>query len=139
METWIYVILAVIFWGLAPIFGKLGLVKIPPLLAISVRSFGISVILMVVLLLSGQLNSLRNIEPRAAGFILAEGIFAGLLGHFAYYYALSVGEVSRIVLLVRAAPVFTVLLGVLVLGESLSLVKVGGMTLIVVGAILMSL
>ena len=38
MDVCFYVLLSVFFWGIAPIFGKIGLVKANPLLAISIRS-----------------------------------------------------------------------------------------------------
>lgn len=128
-----------LFWGIAPIFGKIGLVKVDPLLAISIRNIAISAILFVVVLFSGQLENLMNMDRRSSIFIIAEGVCAGLLGHFAYYYALKAEEVSRIVLLGRAAPVVTVVLSVVLLGEGISVGKIGGMILIILGAIWMSL
>jgi transporter family protein len=131
--------LAIVFWGFAPIFGKLGLQKVSPLLGISIRSFSIAIILLVVGLLSGELNNISKIDTKSASLILAEGIFAGLLGHFSYYYALRAEEVSRVVLLGRAAPIITVIISILFLGESISRFKIGGMALIIIGAILISI
>jgi transporter family protein len=108
-------------------------------LAISIRNISISIILFIVLLVSGQLDGLLRIDRRSSLFIIAEGVCAGLLGHFAYNYALKAGEVSHIALLGRAAPIVTVLLSVFLLGESVSLGKIGGMILIITGAIWMSL
>ena len=139
MELLIYLLLAVLFWGVAPIFGKLGLEEISPLAAISVRSFGISLILLAVTVFTGQWQGLREINARSAGLVLAEGVCAGLLGHFAYYYALKGGEVSETILLTRAAPVVTVFLSYVLLGERLTTVQLGGMALIVAGSVLMIL
>ncbi|MBD3172300.1 EamA family transporter [Candidatus Bathyarchaeota archaeon] len=134
-----YLLLAVMFWGIAPIFGKLGLEKISPILAISIRSFGISIILLIVLLVSGQIQGVWNMNRRSAGLILAEGICAGLLGHFAYYYALKAGEVSYTVLLARSAPIVTVILSYVILGDRLTPIQIGGVALILTGSILMNL
>lgn len=139
MESLVYILLAVFFWGLAPIFGKLGLIEVSPLLGLSVRSFGISLILLVAGAVTGELGGLASLSLKPAALILAEGIFAGLLGHFSYYYALKMEEVSRVVLLARAAPVLTVAISVLFLGESITYQKIGGMALIIAGAILISL
>jgi len=139
MESWVYILFAILFWGIAPVFGKLGLVEVSPLLGLSIRSFGISLILLIVGIVSGELGNLMGLNLRSASLILAEGLFAGLLGHFAYYYALKAEEVSRVVLLARAAPVLTVIIGIIFLGESISHNKVGGMALIVLGAILITL
>jgi bacterial/archaeal transporter family protein len=68
--------------------------NISPVLAIYIRSFGISIILLILLLVSGQIQGIWEMDRRSVGLILAEGICAGLLRHFAYYYALKAGEVS---------------------------------------------
>jgi len=138
MESIVYILLAVVFWGLAPVFGKLGLEKIDPLLAISIRTIGLSIIIVIVLLFTGRLQEISSVDTRSGTLILLEGIFAGLLGHFAYYFALKTGEISRTVLLVRGAPIITVLLGIIILGEKLSWSEVGGMILIISGSVLIS-
>lgn len=138
MESIVYILLAVVFWGLAPVFGKLGLEKIDPLLAISIRAIGLSIIIVIVLLFTGRWQEISSVDTRSGTLILLEGIFAGLLGHFAYYFALKTGEISRTVLLVRGAPIITVLLGIMILGEKLSWSEVGGMILIISGSVLIS-
>ena len=139
MEVYVYLLLAILFWGVAPIFGKLGLEEVNPLTAISIRSFGISLILLAITVFTGQWQGLRELDTRSAGLVLAEGVCAGLLGHFAYYYALKGGEVTETILLSRAAPIMTVFLSYILLGERLTSVQLGGMTLILVGSILMIL
>ena len=139
MEPIVYILMAVFFWGLAPVFGKLGLEKIDPLLAISIRSIGLFVIILFTLIFTGKLNEVTRVDARSGVLIILEGVFAGLLGHFAYFFALKTGEVSRTVLLVRSAPIVTVILGILVFGEKLSLTELGGMVLIILGSVLMSL
>ena len=139
MEIIVYLLLAVLFWGVAPIFGKLGLEEVTPLMAISVRSFGISLILLAFMVSTGQWQGFRELNTRSAGLVLAEGVCAGLLGHLAYYYALKGGEVSETILLARAAPVVTVFLSYVLLGERLTTLQLGGMGLIIAGSVLMIL
>jgi transporter family protein len=139
MESTFYILMAVVFWGLAPVFGKLGLEKIDPLLAISIRTIGLAAIVLIVLIFTGRWEEVGEVDPRSGALILLEGVFAGLLGHFAYYFALKAGEVSRTVLLVRSAPIITVVLGVILFGEKLSFTEIGGMVLIISGSVLMSL
>jgi len=139
MESWIFVVLATIFWGLAPIFGKLGLESMGALTGVSLRSWVISLILLLVGVGTGSLGDIAHLSTRSIVLIFAEGIFAGLLGHFSYFLALKAGEVSRIAPLVMTYPVITFLTGVLFLGESWNYTKIGGVALIVVGAILLNL
>ena len=139
MEVLVYLLLAVLFWGVAPIFGKLGLKEATPLAAITIRSLGISLILLAATALTGQWQGLRETDARSAALVLAEGVCAGLLGHFAYYYALKAGEVTETTLLARTAPIVTVILSYALLGERLTPTQLGGMALIIAGSALMIL
>ena len=102
--------LAMLFWGLAPIFGKLGLSSVNPLVALTIRSLVISAILLVIAMGTGQWKSLLQVAPREVTFLALEGICAALLGQLAYYYALKLGDVSRVAPVVAAFPIVAMLL-----------------------------
>lgn len=136
MEFFTLVILAAIFWGIAPVFAKVGLVKADPLVALSIRTFVIGAILLVVCLVMGKLPSIGQLPLRDVLFIGAEGICASLLGHFAYYWALKLGNASDAVPMISAYPVITVLVAVLFLGEKMTGGKAAGMALIAAGVFL---
>jgi len=131
-----FILLTIIFWGIAPVFGKIGLVKVDPLVGLAIRTFTIGAILLVVCLVTGKFASFSQVTLRDALFIGAEGIFASLLGHFAYYQALKLGDVSRVSPLLAAYPAVTVLAAVLVLGEKFSWSKLAGLLAIIAGVIL---
>lgn len=131
-----FVVLTIIFWGIAPIFGKIGLVKVEPIVGLAIRTFIISIILLAVCLFTGKFSSFSQVTIRDVLFIGAEGIFASLLGHFAYYYALKLGDVSKVSALLAAYPVVTVLAAVLFLGEKFTWNKFIGLITIIVGVIL---
>lgn len=129
--------LAMLFWGLAPIFGKLGLVNANPLAALTIRSLTISAILLIVAIATGQWKSLLQIAPRDASFLALEGICAALLGQLAYYYALKFGEVSQVTPIVAAFPLVAILLAVAVLGEQITATKILAAVLITAGIVLL--
>lgn len=126
-----------IFWGIAPIFGKIGLVKISPMLGLAIRSFVISIIMLVMVFATGAYKEFGTITLKGFSFIALEGIFASLIGHFAYYYALKFGETSRVVPIASAFPIITLIIAVSFLSEKMTIFKGGGMILIVAGVILM--
>lgn len=129
--------LAMLFWGLAPIFGKLGLVNANPLAALTIRSLTITAILLIVAIATGQWKSLLQIAPRDASFLALEGICAALLGQLAYYYALKFGEVSQVTPIVAAFPLVAILLAVAVLGEQITATKILAAVLITAGIVLL--
>ena len=137
LYPYILAVITLIFWGIAPIFGKLGLSKISPLLGLAIRSFVISIILLIIVFATGTYKEFSAITLKGFSFIALEGIFASLIGHFAYYYALKLGETSNIVPITSAFPVITVILAIFLLSEKMTIFKGGGMMLIIAGIILM--
>ena len=137
MEFSLFIFMAIVFWGLAPIFGKLGLKKLDPILALTIRTFVIALIMLVICVMTGRVSDIGNVEIKDVMFIGAEGIFASILGHFAYYYALKLGDVSRVSPLIAAYPAVTVLAAFLVLGEKLTVNKVLGLAAVIFGIVLM--
>jgi transporter family protein len=130
-------IITMFFWGIAPIFGKIGLTKISPLLGLAIRSFVISAILIVFIFATGTYKEFSDITFKGFSFIALEGIFASLIGHFAYYYALKLGETSKVVPIASAFPVITAVVAILFLSEKFTAFKGGGIALIIAGLLLL--
>jgi transporter family protein len=135
-EYW-YAGIAMVFWGLAPIFGKLGLSDLQPLAALTLRSLVISLILAAAVTVRGEWGSVAGATGRDVFYIGLEGICAALLGQLAYYYALKYGEVSRVSPLVSAFPLVALALGIAVLGEKLTIYKVVAGLLIFSGIVML--
>lgn len=134
---YILAIVTLIFWGAAPIFGKIGLAKLNPYTALAIRSFIVAIIMLVIILVRGDIKELAKIDLKSVAFIGAEGIFAALIGQFAYYYALKLGETSKIVPIASAFPLITVLIAAIFLSEKITLLKSSGMFLIIAGVVLL--
>lgn len=139
MKWLVFALIALFFWGIAPLFGKIGLTDTDPLLGLSVRTFGIAAVLLIIGTFTGGISQLANIDFRSSLFLLGEGISAGLIGHFAYFYSLKLGNTSKVVPIVMAYPLISVTIGLLIFNEPISLLKAGGILLTVGGIILLSL
>ncbi|SDE97544.1 EamA family transporter [Sporomusa acidovorans] len=137
MNEYIFAGIAMVFWGIAPVWGKLGLCELQPLAALTIRSIIITIILVVVVTIRGQWGLVAGVSAKNIGFIGLEGICAALLGQLAYYYALRLGEVSRVSPIVSAFPLVALMLGILILGEKLTIYKIVAALLIVIGIVLM--
>jgi len=133
----IFALITAFLFGLAPIFGKLGLEDINPVFALCIRSFIISGIMLVYLLINNDLISLANINKTSWVLIAVEGICAALLGQLFYYYALKFGEASVVVPLIATFPLFTFIIATIFLGDKLSISKIGGIAFIIIGIVLL--
>lgn len=129
--------IAMVFWGIAPIFGKLGLGGVHPLAALTIRSVIISLLLVVVVTIKGQWGFVAEVNAKNVMYIALEGICAALLGQLAYYYAVKWGEVGRVSPIAAAFPLVAVFLGIVFLGEKLTLYKVIAALLIGTGIVLL--
>jgi transporter family protein len=120
-------------WGLAPLFAKTGLSKLPPLTAVVFRNTFIAVIFLSVFFTSGQAKSLFTYDIRSILLILIEASLAGLIGQYFYYKAVKVWEASRVVPIVGAYPLISFIIAAVFLSEKMTMAKSLGAVLIVVG------
>ena len=135
-KAFLFALITSFFWGLAPIFGKIGLVKADPTIALTFLSFVISFILLFWATATGNLKGIYPLVTSKAGiFIAAEGICASLLGHLAYYYAIKYGDASRLVPVTASFPLIAMILAILFLSEKLTPTKAIGSVLIIAGVI----
>lgn len=138
MNSVYFALLAAIFWGVAPIFGKLGVRSLDPLAALAIRSGIVTATLAVTVIFLGKCSSVWQASPREVGFISLEGLFAALLGQLAYYYALKYGEASQVVPVVAAFPLVALVVGLVVLQEKIMWWQTAGAVLITVGIALIN-
>ncbi len=138
MATWLfYALLSAIFAGLVGVVGKIGVEEVDPITATAIRAVIMAILSALFAAAIGR-TDLSKVDARALGFIALAGLF-GASSWMAYFKALSVGEASRVIPIDRTSVVFGVVLAALVLGERLTLPKVVGSLLIVVGAIIVSM
>lgn len=139
MNYYLFALLAAFFFGLAPIFGKLGLEGADPAVALSIRSFVISGIMLGWLALNRDINIAVDVSMASWAFIALEGICAALIGQLFYYYALKSGDASVVVPIIASFPLFAFIIATVFLGDKITLSKVGGIALIVLGVVLLRL
>lgn len=129
-------LVTMVLWGSTPLIEKLGLKDVDPLMGIFIRSLVITVILFVFYLFSGRLNELTKISVKNFSLFAASGIMAGLIGMWTYFYLLKEGMTSKIVPIAAAYPLITAVLSIFVLGEQVTLQRIIGIVLTIVGIIL---
>lgn len=94
------------FFGLLPIFGKLGVENVSSALALGIRGFVISGIMLAWRILDKNINHITDVSMASWTFIALEGICTAIIGQFFYYYALKSGDASKVVPIIASFPLF---------------------------------
>lgn len=136
MKPYMLALVAALCWGVAPIFEKWSLLRASPLTVLTVRSLVVSATLLVVGLLTGQLQELRRVDASLFQLIAMGGLFGSLVGLFIYFWALKQDLASTIVPVAGSYPLVAAILGILFLGEPFSIQRLCGAFLIVLGIFL---
>lgn len=149
MKPTVLAIVAGLCWGIGEVCTRSALHggRIGPIAAISVRSaVALPFILLVFWLMTRGAAGLR-VEPNLREIdgatltkvVLGSGLVAGACAMICFYAALSLGEVSVVKpIAFSVAPAVGVLLGWLVLGESMDLRKAAAVALILAGVVLLT-
>ena len=126
-----------ICWGVAPIFGKLGLRQTDPATGLAARTLLAASLMGTWALATGRLFTVQQIPPRAWLMIALEGLLGTLIGDLAYYASLKWGEAGEVSLVMASAPLVTLLLAAGFMREPVTWPKALGAALIVGGVILL--
>ncbi|MBM3259303.1 MAG: EamA family transporter [Candidatus Sericytochromatia bacterium] len=141
LQAWSLVLVTTLLWGLVPLFDKLALTRAAdsPLAGVAVRLATAALIgLPLLFAASGGTGAFRRIPPTAWGWFAASGLASLVIAQIAWYALLKDAQVSKTFpFMFAAAPVVTLLLGVLVLHEPLTLRQVIGGVLVVLGGALL--
>lgn len=130
-------LLTTVLWGIAPLFEKLALAKVEPLVLLPIRTGFVTLSVLTILLLSGSAQDLAKVDGKSVGFILLSGFFGGTLGLTAYFHAMKWGEASKVVLITGSYPLVTTLLAILFLHEAVTLPKLLGALFVITGILLL--
>ena len=127
-----------ICWGLAPIFGKIGLGNISPLDGLAARTIVTLAFLLFWLVVSNGFPRILAVPSRDWFYLSLEAFLATLAGDLAYFAALKWGGAGVSAVVLSASPVFTVWLSNLILHESFTLLQLFGVIMVAVGVLLVA-
>lgn len=117
------------------ILAKLGVAGVPSNLATAVRTSVVLAFAWAIVFATREQHLLRELKLRSLLFLVLSGIATGV-SWLAYFKALQLAPASRVAPIDKLSLAFTILLAVVVLGESISW-KLGlGAALMVAGALL---
>jgi transporter family protein len=133
----LFAILSAVFAALVAIFGKIGLSKVDPIFATSIRSLVMFVLVFLTAVVGKKIN-FSSLDRGSLFYIILSGL-AGALSWIFYFIALKYGDASKVSAIDRLSIVFVIILAGLFALEKFTLLKVAGALLITIGAVLISL
>jgi transporter family protein len=136
ISPFVFALATMICWGTAPIFGKVAMLRIDPWMGLAMRSFIISLIMLILVIVTGHIHHLFRIELSTWGLMCSEGILASLLGHLTYLYAIKYGMISRVIPIASAFPLVALMGGLFLFSERISWERLVGAIMIIAGIIL---
>ena len=130
-------VLSAVFAGLTSILAKCGIKKTDPDVATALRTIVVLAFSWAMVLIVGSERTIAGISPRSLWFLVLSGLATGA-SWICYFQALSMGDVNKVVPIDKASTVITVLLAIVLFGETNHLaVKLAGTALLAIGIFLM--
>lgn len=126
-------ILTAFLWGTTPVLEKIGLGGTDPLTGVTIRSIAVTVALLIYLLFTGKMRQVFSADHKTLIIFSITGLLAGLLGMLTYFAALKRGATSQIVPIAATYPLVTAILSVLILSEQVTVLRLIGTILIIIG------
>ena len=137
----VYSLFAAVIWGCAPIFDKYAMQHLEPRIAIIVRNTIVFFATLPILVVS--FNDIRleasQLTSKLVVVLGIAGILGGVIGLLLYTKALKLMEASRVVPICSTYPLFAMIMAWIFLGEKLTLAKLGGTLMVILGIFLISL
>lgn len=133
--VFLYSLLGMLCWGIAPLFGKLGLYKVSPVTALSLRTIIAATLVMSWLVASRGFSQFLQIPPLFWMFIAIEALLATILGDLAYFAALKKGNINDVTLVLSCSPLITMISSYIFFGEMMKNIQLIGALFITVGLI----
>jgi transporter family protein len=133
MTAFMWAILAACIWGVVPLLEKIGLSKVDALAGLFYRCIGVLIGWIILSTLILKPNQIKSVDLRSALWLILGGFLASIVAQLAFYQGLKVGEISRVVPISGIYPLIAFILGVVILGEVFSWVKLSGIILIILG------
>ena len=137
MWKW-YALLSAIFAALTAVLAKVGVKGISGNVATAIRTGIVLFLAWGIVLFSGQMKEVKELNRTNLIFLILSGIATGLSWIF-YFKALETGDVSKVAPIDKLSVVFVIIISFIFLGETVSAKVIIGGLLIFAGAIMMLL
>ena len=130
-------VLSALFAGLTAILAKCGIKKTDSDVATALRTIVVLIFSWIMVFIVGSANSITQIETKSLIFLVLSGM-ATAASWICYFKALSMGDVNKIVPIDKSSTILSILLAIVLLGETNHLpARLTGTVLLATGVFLM--
>lgn len=134
----ILALLSAVFAALVSILAKIGIEGVNSNLATAIRTVVVVVMSWGMVFLTGAQGGISSISQKSWIFLILSGLATGA-SWLCYYKALQIGEASKVVPIDKLSIIFTIVLAVLVLHETVTTKAMVGCAFIAMGTLMMVL
>lgn len=134
----IFALLSAVFAALTSILAKIGIDGVNSNLATAIRTVVVLVMAWGMVFISGSQNGIADISTKSWIFLILSGLATGA-SWMCYYYALQIGEASKVVPVDKFSVVISMILAFIVLKETVTIKTAIGGILITLGTFVMIL
>ena len=139
LSSWqLWAALSAVFAALTAIFAKAGVENVNSDLATFIRTLVVVLVLSLIVFATRQFQDPTKISWRTYTFLLLSGLGTGA-SWLCYFRGLKLGNAAQVAPIDKLSVVIVAILGVLFLGEKLSVINWLGVSLVAGGAILVAL
>lgn len=132
----LYAVLSAVFAAATSILAKMGMSGVNSNLATAIRTGIVLIMSWDIVFITGHTGEVKTLTTQNWIFLILSGIATGLSWLF-YFYAVQMGDVSKVAPIDKLSIVLTVILAFVILGEKASLSTIIGTALIAVGTLVL--
>lgn len=132
----LFAILSAVFAAATAILAKIGIDGVNSNLATAIRTVVVLLMAWGVVFLTNSGGGIASISPRSWLFLILSGIATGA-SWMCYFYAIKIGDVSKVVPIDKCSLVLTIIFAVIFLGEAFTRKTLVGSILLLAGTFLM--
>jgi len=132
----VFAILSAVFAAVTSILAKIGIEGVNSNLATAIRTVVVVAMAWGIVFVTHAETGLAAISTKSWLFLILSGLATGA-SWLCYFYAIKMGEVSKVVPIDKCSLVLTIILAAVFLGEAMTWKTVVGSLLIVAGTMIM--
>lgn len=134
----VFALLSAVFAALTSIFAKIGIENVNSNLATAIRTVIVLVMAWLIVFATGKHQQIVDISTKSWIFLALSGLATGL-SWLCYFYALQIGEASKVVPVDKFSVVITMIMAFFILGEVITTKTIIGGLLITAGTLVLIL
>ena len=133
MNAFLWASLAALIWGITSVIEKFVLIKVDPLPGLFYRCLGVLIGIILLGTVMLKPSQIKAVDFRSAALLIGAGFLGSFIAFIAFYKGLKMGELSLVVPVAGSFYLVAFVLGIFILGEAVTALKLLGVVFITVG------